>query len=260
MKLSFKEITMNGKYSCILIDDEPHARFRLRQILEQTGKFEIIAEAKDGIEGAVLINELQPEVVFLDIQMPGMDGFEMLKCIEYDPFVIFCTAFDQYAIKAFETHSIDYLLKPVELPRLVKTIGKLYRLSEQKSVIQKIQSEFQIKSANKKSNIIPVKIGDRIILVSLDMVAYFEASDKSVHFYDSKSKKYLTDYSLQMLESKLPDCFIRVSRSVIINRNFLSECRRHFKGKYVLLLNDLEKSKITTGNGYSEQLKKILEF
>lgn len=251
---------MTNQYNSIIVDDEPHARFRLRQLLEQTGKFKIIAEAKDGIEGNALINELNPEVVFLDIQMPGINGFEMLESIKYDPFVIFCTAFDQYALKAFETHSVDYLLKPVELPRLIKTIEKLYRLSEQSSIINQMKAELQKTVSTQKSNIIPVKIGDRIILVSLDQVAYFEASDKSVHFYDLKGKKHLSDHSLQSLESKLPDYFIRVSRSAIVNKNFISECRRHFKGNYVIILNDIEKSKITTGNAYSEQLKKLMEL
>jgi two-component system LytT family response regulator len=251
---------MINKYTSIIVDDEPHARFRLRKILEQTGKFEIIAEAKDGLEGNILINELKPEVVFLDIQMPGMDGFEMLECIKYDPFVIFCTAYDQYALKAFETHLVDYLLKPVELPRLIKTIEKLYRLSEQSSIINQLKSELRKTVSTQKPNIIPVKIGDRIILVSLDQVTYFEASDKSVHFYDSKGKKYLSDHSLQSLETKLPDYFIRVSRSAIVNQNFISECRRHFKGNYVLVLDDTEKSKIITGNAYNEGLKKFLEY
>lgn len=251
---------MNDKYSCIIVDDEPHARFRLRQILEQTGKFEIVEEAKDGPEGVNLINRLKPEVVFLDIQMPGLDGFEMLEQISYDPFVIFCTAYDQYAIKAFETQSVDYLLKPVELSRLIKTIGKLYRLSEHASLISQMKSELQNAVSSAKSTIIPVKIGDRIILITLDHVTYFEASDKSVHFYDVKGKQYLSDHSLQSLESKLPDYFIRVSRSVIVNKNYISECRRHFKGNYILVLNDAKSSKIQTGNTYSEQLKNILEF
>ena len=251
---------MTNQYTCIMVDDEPHARFRLREILEQTGKFEIIGEAKDGLEGAALINALKPEVVFLDIQMPGLDGFQMLDQIVYDPFVIFCTAYDQYALKAFETQSVDYLLKPIELSRLIKTIGKLYRLSEHASLISQMKSELQKTLTSQKSNIIPVKIGDRIILVSLDHVTYFEASDKSVHFYDSKGKKYLSDHSLQTLESKLPDFFIRVSRSAIVNKNYIAECRRHFKGNYILVLNDLPISKIQTGNAYADQLKEVLEF
>lgn len=251
---------MIGKYSCIIIDDEPHARFRLKEILELTGKFAIIAEAKDGIEGKDRINELRPEVVFLDIQMPGMDGFEMLEHIQYDPFVIFCTAFNQYALKAFETQSIDYLLKPIELPRLIKTIEKLYRLSEQTAAIKLMQKEIKNIVNSKKSNIIPVKIGDRIILVNLDQVCYFEANEKSVHLYNFIGKKYLSDHSLQTLESKLPDNFVRISRSAVVNKNYISECRKYFKGKYTIVLNDQDKTKIITGNAYSEQLKKILDF
>lgn len=251
---------MIKKYTSILVDDEPHARFRLKQILEQTDKFEIIAEAKDGIEGKDLINKLNPEVIFLDIQMPGMDGFEMLKHVKSDPFVIFCTAYDQYALKAFETQSVDYLLKPVEISRLIKTIEKLYRLSEQTEAIRLMQFELQKMSELKKSTIIPVKIGDRIILINLDQVCYFEASEKSVHFYDLNNKKYISDYSLQTLEKKLPDNFIRVSRSAVVNRDYISECRKYFKGKYILVLDDQVKSKITTGNSYSGNLKELLSY
>ncbi len=251
---------MSKKYTSIIIDDEPHARIRLKQLLKETGKFELIAEAKNGIEGKDLINNQKPEVVFLDVQMPGMDGFEMLDHIEYDPFIIFCTAYDQYALKAFETHSVDYLLKPIEVPRLIKTIEKLYRLSEQNNIIHLMQLELQKLSLHRKSNMIPVKIGDRIILINLDQVAYFEASDKSVHFYDLNGRKFLTDHSLQILITKLPDYFIRVSRSVIVNQTFISECRKYFKGKYTLVLNDKEKSKLITGNSYADQLKLLLEF
>ncbi|HZL11374.1 MAG TPA: LytTR family DNA-binding domain-containing protein [Prolixibacteraceae bacterium] len=251
---------MITKYKSIIVDDEPHARFRLKQILEQSGKFELIAEARDGLEGATLINQLHPEVVFLDIQMPGMNGFEMLERITTDPYVIFCTAFDQYALQAFETQSIDYLLKPIELPRLIKTIEKLRRLSEQSSAILKLQSDILNNSSGSKSTIIPVKIGDRILLISLNKIVYFEASEKSVYFYDQNRKQYLSDNSLQCLETKLPEEFIRVSRSVIVNKNFIAEFRRYFKGKYILILNDSEKTKIITGSSYSERINKLLEY
>jgi len=251
---------MIPKYSCIIVDDEPHARFRLRQILEQTDKFDILTEAKDGIEGIELINRLQPEVVFLDIEMPGLDGFAMLERISHDPFVIFCTAYDHYALKAFETFSVDYLLKPIELPRLIKTIEKLHRLSEQSSVINLMRKELQKTSIPQKSNIIPVKIGDRIILISLDKVTHFEASEKSVYLYDSAGKKYLTDHSLQSLETKLPDHFIRVSRATIVNEHFISECRKYFKGNHILVLNNPDKTKIATGSAYNERIKRLLEY
>ncbi len=251
---------MSRVYTCIIIDDEPHALLRLRKVLKQTGKFEVIAEAKDGIEGKELINSLCPEVVFLDIQMPGMDGFEMLEQIERDPYVIFCTAYDKYAIKAFETHSVDYLLKPIEIPRLLKTIEKLYKRSEQIDAIKEMQLEIRKIISDQKSNIIPVKIGDRIILEKLDRVCFFEANEKCVYFFNADGKKYMVDYSLQALEVKLPDNFIRVSRSTIVNKNYISECRKYFKGKHVLIIEDRSKSRIITGNSYKETLNELLRY
>ena len=251
---------MKTKYSCIIVDDEPHARFRLKLLLEQTQQFDILAEARDGNEACELINSLNPEVVFLDIQMPGTDGFQVLEHITYDPFIIFCTAFNQYALKAFETYSIDYLLKPVELPRLIKTIEKLHKLSEKLSIIRQMRSEFHRNEQEQKANIIPVKIGDRLILVPVDTICYFEAKDKSVHFFDGNGKEYFTDHSLQTLENKLPDFFVRVSRSVIVNRNSILECRKYFKGKYVLLLKDKPGSKIISGSSFSMQMKQITDF
>lgn len=251
---------MKATYTTIIVDDEAHARFRLKKLLEQTGKFEIIAEAKDGNEGKALINSLKPEVVFLDIRMPGMDGFEMLEFLDYDPYVVFCTAFNQFAIKAFETSSVDYLLKPVELNRLLTTIEKLQRLSAQTAIINQYKTELQKRDSNQKSNIIPVKIGDRIILLNLDKVVWFEANNKSVYLYESNGKKYLVDYSLNNLEIKLTDNFIRVSRFAIVNKDYIAECRKYFKGKHILVLNDDSKSKVETGSSYSDQLKRLIHF
>lgn len=251
---------MKTNYSCIIVDDEPHARFRLKSLLEQTQQFVIVAEARDGVEACQLINSMKPEVVFLDIQMPCMDGFQVLEQINTDPFVVFCTAFDQYAIKAFETYSVDYLLKPVELPRLIKTIEKLHRLSEKLSIIRHLKAEFQQSEQEQKASIIPVRIGDRLILVPIETICYFEAKDKAVHFFDENGKEYFTDHSLQTLEVKLPENFLRISRSVIVNKNFIAECRKYFKGKYILLLKDKCKSRIISGSSFSLQLKKITDF
>ncbi len=251
---------MKTNYSCIIVDDEPHARFRLRSLLEQTQQFDILAEARDGTEACGLINSMNPEVVFLDIEMPGMDGFQVLEQITSDPFVIFCTAFNHYALQAFETYSIDYLLKPVELPRLMKSIEKLYKVSEKLSLVRQIKLELQRNNQDQKASIIPVKLGDRLILVPVETVCYFEAKEKSVHFFDENGKEYFSDYSLQNLEYKLPDYFVRISRSVIVNKNYIAECRKYFKGKYVLLLKDKCKSRIISGSSFSLQLKKITDF
>lgn len=249
---------MNGTYTTIIIDDEDHARFRLKEVLAETDKFKIIGEASDGIEGKSMINKLKPEVVFLDIQMPGLDGFEMLEQIVYDPYIIFCTAFNQYAIKAFETFSVDYLLKPIEFPRLIKTIGKLHRLSEQEEMVKQFRNDRQNRNLDKIAQVFSSKIGDRYVLTSLDQIAWFEADDKSVSLFTMHGKKLPCDYSLQLLEDKLPSNFLRVSRSVVVNMNCITECRKYSTGKFILILNDMKVSRIETGFSYSDNLKKLI--
>ena len=116
----------NPPYTTLIIDDEPPARARLHKLLESFPEtFRVVDEAKNGTEAVEKINQLQPDVIFLDIEMPGLNGFELLERLEKIPIVIFCTAFDQYSLKAFETNSIDYLLKPVRLERLQQTVEKL---------------------------------------------------------------------------------------------------------------------------------------
>lgn len=247
----------------ILIDDEPLAIGRLKRLLGKFEDFEIIAEAKNGQEGLEKITQLKPDVIFLDIEMPEMTGFEMLAQLDFMPLVVFATAYDQYAIRAFEENSIDYLLKPIETERLEKTVEKLHKLksnsgnsSVNNSLLQLIE-QFKPK---KDIHSISVKSGEKILFIPLTEISFFEAEDKYVFLNTTDGKQYLTNYTIASLEEKLPENFIRVSRSSIINSLLIKELQKYFSGKYLVIMRDTKASKIETGSAYGENLKKLMEI
>lgn len=247
----------------ILIDDEPLAIGRLKRLLVKFEDFEVIAEAKNGQEGLEKITQLKPDVIFLDIEMPEMTGFEMLAQLDFMPLVVFATAYDQYAIRAFEENSIDYLLKPIETERLEKTVEKLRKLksnsgnsSVNNSLLQLIE-QFKPK---KDIHSISVKSGEKILFIPLTEISFFEAEDKYVFLNTTDGKQYLTNYTIASLEEKLPENFTRVSRSSIINSLLIKELQKYFSGKYLVIMRDIKASKIETGSAYGENLKKLMEI
>jgi two-component system, LytTR family, response regulator len=248
----------------ILIDDEPLAISRLKRLLGRyESDFMLIAEAKNGQEGLDLIEHYQPDVIFLDIEMPLMNGFEMLSKLTYMPMVVFATAFDQYAIRAFEENSIDYLLKPIEAERLEKTVEKL-----RKSVQKPIENLFNanllemLEKLKPKKDIhsISVKSGERILFVALSDISHFVADDKYVFLHTLDGKQYLTNYTITMLEEKLPDNFVRISRSAIVNTLIIKELQKEFNGKYVVLMRDIKHSKIKTGSSFGDVVRRLMEI
>ncbi len=247
----------------ILIDDEPLAIGRLKRLLGKFEDFEIIAEAKNGQEGLEKITQLKPDVIFLDIEMPEMTGFEMLAQLDFMPLVVFATAYDQYAIRAFEENSIDYLLKPIETERLEKTVEKLRKLKSNTSDSSMNNSLLQlIEQFKPKKDIhsISVKSGEKILFIPLTEISFFEAEDKYVFLNTTDGKQYLTNYTIASLEEKLPENFIRVSRSSIINSLLIKELQKYFSGKYLVIMRDTKVSKIETGSAYGENLKKLMEI
>jgi two-component system LytT family response regulator len=251
-------------YTTLLIDDEKLAVKRLARLLENYAEtIKVTGEAFNGLEGQKLIEQLKPELIFLDIEMPVLNGFEMLAQLQYMPVVVFVTAFEAYAIRAFEENSIDYLLKPVEKERLQLTVEKLKKLKVDNKAIDYNQQLFQaIEQLKPRKELIsiPVKMGDRILLIRLEEIVYFEAEDKYVYLHTLEDKKYLIDNSLSSLEEKLPVGFIRTSRSVIINQHYVKEIQKYFSGRYVLLMNNKAQSKITTGLSYADKVRALLEI
>ena len=255
---------INRPYKTIIVDDEPLARLRSQTLMGDYPEiFEVIAEAENGEEAIEKINQMRPELIFLDIQMPEINGFDVLKELSYFPKVIFCTAFDEFALKAFDTNCIDYLVKPLTKERFAKTIEKLdQQNSEGNSDINlnKLIEQFSQEYQKNEASSIPVKVGDRVIFVRLDEVSYFQSDAKYVSVVTKHNKSYILDSSLKKLEGKLPAYFIRVHKSYLINKNLLKEIRKYFNNRFVLIMDDYSQSKITSGRSYYQVIKSLLNY
>jgi two-component system LytT family response regulator len=254
---------MNTPWRTLIIDDEPLARDRLNNLLSDfSSKFEVIGYAVDGDQAQELIESLKPNIIFLDVQMPGKSVFKMLSEIQHKPFVVFCTAFDYYSLQAFDSLSLDYLIKPIEEIHLERVIKKIEKMSEQLSdySLNSVLNAIEKMEPKKTPTSIPHKIGDKTILVKLDKVVFLESEDKYVNYYNVEGTKYISDQSLRCLEEKLPDYFIRVSKSIILNKNYVIEVHKYFRGKVVFVMEDLKRSKIISGASYSENIKKCFDL
>jgi two-component system LytT family response regulator len=229
--------------TCLIIDDEQLARDLLREYIGNEPQLTIIGEATKGKEAVELIDTLKPELIFLDVQMPGMNGFEVLDDIAHDPYVIFTTAYDQYAIKAFEKNAVDYLLKPINQDRFrlaVKRAVDRMKL-EQNNVGELLRS---LKTENKTSfdNHIFVQKLEKLINLPVEEIMFLEASGDYT-ILTTKTDQFVSSSGIGKLEEILnPDTFIRVHRSTIININFLKEIEKHFNGGMLV--------KMTTGKSF----------
>jgi two-component system LytT family response regulator len=250
------------RYTTLIIDDEQIARRRLhKQLDEFDDVFQVVGEAKNGNEGLEMIRTLNPDLIFLDIQMPGKTGFEMLHELDVFPIVIFCTAYEEFALKAFNTLALDYLVKPVEAERLELTVQKLKLLKQDEfhpqinALLELIQQQTEIKQLHS----VPYKTGDRVILVKPEKITYFSANEKYVEFFTKDGKKQITELSLKKLEERLPGNFKRVHRSIIVNTDYIKEFRKYFRGKYILVLDDFVNTKIETGRFYNDEIRNLIE-
>lgn len=242
----------------VIIDDEQLARERLAKMLKvHSHVVRIIGEASNGEEGAALVEDLRPELIFLDIEMPVMGGFEMLKKISYQPRIIFTTAYDEYAIKAFEQNSIDYLLKPIEEERLAWSIQKL--ASFEKRPEQDQVSQLLKKLHTEELKTISVTLGDRITLVKKEDIVYFHAEDKYVLVYDRVGSRHLISTTLTELEHQLGSSFVRIHRSYILNRAFVKEIRKSVNGKLTFYMAGVKSVQLTSSQGYTPAVRRAFQ-
>lgn len=249
---------MSQQYKVIVVDDEPAARRLMKNLLqEHKDIIEVVGEAGNGREALEKIETIQPDLVFLDIQMPDLTGFEVIEQLKHKPNIIFTTAYEQYAIKAFETFSIDYLLKPIKEERLEQSIKKLKNFGKLGGGIDitGLQQIIQQLKTPQKATALPIKTGDRINLLKFENISYLEANDKYVFIHTVDGQKHLTDQSLTLLEEKLPSQFYRVQKSFIINKERIKEMHKHFNGRYLFTMDDKSATKISSGRTYNEGIK-----
>ncbi len=249
---------MSQQFKTLIIDDEPAARRLMKSLLQDYPEnVTIIGEASNGAEAVKLIDSLKPDVIFLDIQMPDFTGFEVLEKVQHKPSVIFTTAYEQYALKAFENFSVDYLLKPIKEERLAISIQKLNKFGRlnQDVNLGELQDLIRQLKTPPKATALPIRTGDRITLVRFEQISYLEAEDKYVYVHTIEGQKYLTDQSLAALIEKLPDQYFRIQKSYIINKDRIREMHRHFNGRYLFVMDDKAGTRLTSGRTYYDDIK-----
>jgi two-component system LytT family response regulator len=250
-----------------LVDDEPLALERLQRLLAAFPEIEITGTATDPSAAVATLNDHHPQVdvLFLDIQMPGMNGFELLGHLATQPFVIFTTAFDQHALRAFETNAIDYLLKPIDAEHLERAINKLGRLRpivkpdwQQNPALPELLRELTASLREGHAaypSRIASRIGERISFLPLDDITHFIAQDK-LTFAIVSGRRHCIDQTISDLEHRLdPAKFLRVHRSVLVNVDWIHEVNSWFAGKVVLTLKDSQHTQLTVARDRVRTLK-----
>lgn len=254
---------MVKKYTAIIIDDESPARLMIKNLLSKhANEIKIVGEAKTGTEALDIIYEKQPDIIFLDIQLPDMNGFELLSNLKKQPIVIFTTAYDEYALDAFKENSIDYLVKPIEQSRFDKAIEKIKTLKNPPerldfgALIETIRNQKE----EKVVTALPIKIGQKILLARFSEIVYCKSDGGYTSIFTKTGKEYISELKLNELEIKLPSNFIRVQKSYIINTDMIMEIHRYFNNRYIIILSMPGYPKITTGTSYVQSIRESLNL
>ena len=244
----------------LVVDDEDLARARIKELLADIPGVEVAGEAENGLRAVELVGELEPDVVILDIQMPGMDGFEVVEALTRVPLVIFATAFDEYAIKAFEVNSVDYLLKPISRERLGEAIERARSLLDDAPQLDDQMTRLAGIIRSREVRRLPVVKGKRIVLVDIDDIVWIGVEDELV-FVHTASEKYMMNTTMAELESRLDPCvFFRSHRSSIVNLNHVKEIVPWFSGKYKIVVDDETKSELVLSRARARGLREILPW
>jgi two-component system LytT family response regulator len=246
-----------NKLRTLIIDDESLARDLLRHYLTKDGRVEIVGECSNGFEGALAIQELKPDLVFLDIQMPRITGFEMLELVQDPPVIIFSTAFDQYAIRAFEANAIDYLLKPYPFERVVTALNKAIEMVKSKMNGSQIGKLIETRDEDAGIvNRVVVKSGRKIQVIPVESIHYIESQDDFVMIYCNEGH-FMKQKTMKFFESHLDaEQFVRIHRSVLLNLAALSEIQQYEKESWIVLTRQGAKLKVSK-TGYAALKEKL---
>jgi len=253
---------LSAKIRTLIVDDEPLARERIRQLLHKEPDIEILGECADGRDAVAAIGKLKPDLVFLDVQMPELDGFGVLDQLDLPsmPVVVFVTAYDQFALRAFEVHALDYLLKPFDRARFSKALERAReRIQHQSSAdLSRQMSELlaDLKPGTKQPNRLAIKSGGKVLFLRIDEIDWVEAADNYVNLHVG-NESHLHRETMAALETRLPaDKFMRINRSTIVNIERIKELQPMFHGEYSVILRN--GTRLTLSRGYREKLNQLL--
>jgi two-component system LytT family response regulator/two-component system response regulator LytT len=256
------------KMTALIVDDEQPARDELAFLLKGFPEIEVVGQGKNGLEAVSLIRELNPQLVFLDVQMPGLDGFGVIKKLLEKkvrlPFFVFATAYDHYAVQAFEVSAIDYLLKPVARSRLDKAIGKVRRMIETAaSTHEKLDRLVQMveeRPVPQRTKLV-VKSGGRLVLVDSDDIIYASIEDGVISIVTKDLEGQSNFRTVEELQSSLdPKTFWRVHRSYLVNVNRIREVVPWFKSSYQLKMGDRKQTEIPVSRAQTRRLRELLNL
>ena len=243
-----------------IVDDERLAIERLTRMLSHTGRVNVVGSSIDPEKALTEIRSVGAEVLFLDIQMPGLTGFELLERLESDVPVIFTTAYDEYALHAFTVNSIDYLLKPIDAERLDRALDKLSRRGAARPDVRTLARELATQLARGRHSLdrIASRVGDRTTLLEAARISHFIARDKLTYAV-SNGREHVVDYTLTELEGQLdPRRFIRIHRSTLVNAQFVMELESEGDGALVVRLRDEAKTVLSVARDRERMLKEQL--
>ncbi|WP_227767559.1 LytR/AlgR family response regulator transcription factor [Zhaonella formicivorans] len=256
----------------VIVDDEIPAREELRYLLEQASTWKILGEADNGQEAVELIKELQPDVVFLDIHLQDMNGFSVAQQILEGPkmpLIVFATAYDEYAVKAFEVNAVDYLLKPFTIERVKKTVERVDSvLKAGTGKPGKEKFTLNLEKMLQELNFRKSKINTKLTVWENDRLLVLNPKDIIFAFTDGKAvvlrtatKDYVSDFTLQELEDRLAEYgFLRVHRGYLINLDMIKEILPWFHNTYKVVMRDKEETEIPVGRTHLKELREILNF
>ena len=248
-----------GKIRTFIVDDEELARERLRSLLEREGEIEVIGEAGDGKSALEGIKKHGPQLVFLDVQMPEMDGFEVIEALPENarPNVVFVTAHDKFALRAFDVHAVDYLLKPFDRERFQTALNRaVEKIKTQSGPPDLSRVMEEAKPLQKAVDRLLVKTEGRVLVVKVDAIDWVEAADNYVSLHVGNESHMMRE-TMSSLERKLPsEKFMRISRSTIVNLERIKELQPMFHGEYVVILKD--GAKLTLSRSYRDKLDRLM--
>lgn len=249
------------KIRTLIVDDELLARERLRQLLEKEPEIELVGECADGQEAVAAIQKESPDLIFLDVQMPELDGFGVLQAVtgEPAPVIVFVTAHDKFALRAFEVHAVDYLLKPFDRERFQKALSRAVDRVKHREGPQQIQGQSavlaELKPPARPLERLAVKTGGRVIFVKLTDIDYIESAHNYVELHVEKQCHLLRE-TLNAIEARLPaEKFVRISRSVIVNIERVKELQPLFYGEYTVTLHN--GTRLTLSRRYRDSLQQL---